>query len=157
MPDLSERSIAAWMRNLPADVLSAVRVEGEEASEGSGGLVAALADAAPWQVPDVVRQHAQDARAFGRARRLRLMAWVAKQTYPDSGGIFRRLTGEDQDEGAVGGEADVGVLFLEDIKAYVEAIAPRLARRMASEATMESVVQAAFTLESDMAFRQGGV
>ena len=57
--------------------------------------------------------------------------------------------------GDAGGE--VGVLFLEDIRALAAALAPRLARRMASGETLEAVVQAAVTLEGDMAFRQGGI
>lgn len=154
MLDLSEGSIAAWKSRLPSDVVSALSDSAETASEGSGALTAALAESPAWQVPEVVRQHPEDVRAFGRARRIRLMAWVARQTFPDCGAVFRRLT-EDEEGGS--GAGAVGLLFLEDIQALAEAMGPRIARRMTSEAAMDAVVQAAVTLESDMAFRQGGL
>ena len=184
MLDLSDASIAAWKAKLPDDLRSALAAEGEGPSGGAGALAAVLTEAAPWQVPEVVRRHPDEVRAFGRARRVRLMAWMAGQAQPDPAALLRRLTGEapprevssrevsppevsngagdgaGAGEGAgSGGDAggEVGVLFLEDIRALAAALAPRLARRMASGETLEAVVQAAVTLESDMAFRQGGI
>ena len=154
MPDLSERSIAQWLERLPEDVRSAI-ADGDVPPLAEGGLAAALETAAPFQVPDMVREHSADTHSFGRARRVRLMAWVARQTYPESGAIFRRLTGAD-DDGNEGGDA-VGLLVLEDIRALAEALSPRLARRVSSASALDLVVQAAQTLESDMEFRQGGV
>lgn len=168
MLDLSDASIAAWKAKLPDDLRSALAAEGEDPPCGAGALAAALAEASPWQVPEVVRRHPAEARAFGRARRVRLMARMAGQARPDPASVLRRLTGEDLSGeagagsgagsgGGAGNGGDVGLLFLEDIRALAEALGPRLARRMASGPTVEAVVQAAVTLESDMAFRQGGI
>jgi hypothetical protein len=161
MPDLSDRSITAWLAKLPEDVRSALAVEGEVASEGSGGLSAALGGVTPFDVPDLVRVHAGDVRSFGRARRVRLMAWMANSA-PEPAPVFARLTDgrsvADGGEGeGSGGASEVGVLFLEDIRALAKALGPRLARLMASAPTMEAVIQSAFTLESDVDFRQGGM
>lgn len=156
MPDLSDSAMTAWLSKLPADIRSAVQ-EGDGQAADGGALSAVLSQSQPWQVPELVRSHADGVRGLGRARRIRVMAWMARATYPESAGVFRRLTGEDLAEGEVGGDGDVGVLFLEDLKALAAALAPRMVRKMASEATLDAVLQAATTLESDMEYTRGGV
>ena len=158
MPDLSERSLSAWLAKLPEDLRLAISSDGEVASIGSGDLLASLNSVTPLEVPALVRLHSADTRSFGRARRIRLMAWMAKEA-GEPAPVFARLTEDETGdaEGSTGGHADIGILFLEDIKALANALGPRIARRMASNATMAAVIQSAFNLESDVEFRQGGM
>lgn len=161
MLDLSEHAMAAWAAKLPDDVRAVISGGDEASPEGSGGLRAALASAPPSAVPGIVRGDADGARALGRAGRLRLMAWMAASE-ERPGAVFSRLVGEgegegEDSEGAPGGDP-VGILFLEDLKAIAEAVVgPRMSRRMVDDHTLGAVAEAAATLESDMAFRQGGI
>ena len=155
MPDLSSQSLAVWLAKLPDDVREALDDASDAATDGRGALMTALSTATPLEVPDLVRQHAGEVHGFGRARRVRMMAWMANKAQ-DPGPIFTRLTADDTTDGEAG-SGNVGILFLEDIKALAAAIAPRIARRMTSEATMEAVIQSAFTLEGEVELRQGGL
>lgn len=164
MPDLSETAITAWLARLPDDVRGALVLAEAPFSEGSGGLSRAVAAAKAADLPDVVRLHPEDVVAFGRPRRVRLMAWLAKDMIRRGENpipAFRRLSGEEGgqgDGGDQGAGADaVGLLFLEDLRALADAVAPRLGRRIASQPSIEQAAEAVFVLESDMAFRSGGV
>lgn len=159
---MSENSVAAWLAKLPEDIREALVSNDAPSSEGSGGLSRALSLAQAADLPEVVRSHAEDAAAFGRPRRVRLMAWLAGDALRRRENplpAFRRLTGDETgDGGEAGSAADaVGILFLEDLRALADAVAPRLARRIAGLPSIDQAAEAAFVLESDMAFRSGGV
>jgi hypothetical protein len=163
MLDLSDGSISKWMSKLPQDVLAAL-AEGDAPSPGGAPALSAAfggAVGAP-QVPDLVREHPDEAKALGRAGRVRLMAWVADNSGDNPGPVFRRLVGEvaaDDDGGAGSAGSDtVGILFLEDIRSIARNVTgPRVAARIVDDSSLSMAVEAAATLESDMAFRQGGV
>lgn len=157
VPDLSEKALSGWLKLLPADAREAIE-DGDPVSGDGGTLATSLVSVAAWQVPDLVRQHPDDAKVFGRARRIRLMAWMSAEARDNRGPLFRRLVGEDDETSGGAGTDEIGLLFLEDIRALNDKmVAPRLSQRMASENSLDAVVEAAFTLESDMAFRAGGV
>jgi hypothetical protein len=163
MLDLSDGSISKWMSKLPQDVLAALAEGDAPTPGGAPSLAAALGEnvGAP-QVPDLLREHPDEARALGRVGRVRLMAWVADNSGDNPGPVFRRLVGETAaDEtggsGSAGSDA-VGTLFLEDIRAIARNVTgPRLAARMVDDSALGMAIEAAATLESDLAFRQGGV
>ena len=151
--------MAAWMDMLPEDVRATLEV-GDGGSEGSGELTAALAAARAPEVPEVVRRYASDARAFGRPRRIRLVAWVANAEEAGPGvrsaEVIRRLTGEDED-GEAGGSDAVGILFLEDIHALAVALSRRFGRQAMEPGTIAAIEQSAFEVESDLEFSRGGI
>ncbi|MFC4235994.1 hypothetical protein ACFOY8_12180 [Thalassospira xianhensis] len=153
---MTEHTFSLWLQKLPEDIREAVLSDGGTSSEGDGILVSVLRDdVAPSQIPELVREYPQDVRAFGRARRIRLMAWMAKKTYPDSHAVFRKLTGEEED--GSGSNSETGELFLEDIKIFAEVISKRQIQRMASENRLDAVVETAKTLENEITFSQGGM
>jgi hypothetical protein len=186
MLDLGAKSMETWLGRLPEDVRGVIAGGDAPLPGGADRLAAALSAALATlgglpadarqacipevvrQVPDMVRQHADGTRALGRAGRLRLAAWMAAQGGANPGPALRRLVGEtpaggesgdgtDGGDGAAGAD-EVGVLFLEDIRAFAKAVVgPRRGRLAVDGQALDIAAEAAFTLESEMAFRQGGV
>lgn len=161
MPDLSETAISGWLSTLPPDFRGALHQADLPSSEGSGELSRAIASAGSAELPVLVRAHADDVAAFGRPRRVRLMAWLRRDTIrrgENPTEAMLRLTGEEAAEGGEDGGVDaVGLLFLEDLRALAEVVAVRMGQRIAAQPSIEQAAEAAFVLESDMAFRSGGV
>lgn len=167
MLDLSDKSLAAWMSQLPNDVRALIAAGEAPSPGGAVDLSAALSNVEPVEVPAIVREHANAARALGRAGRLRLTAWMAARGGENPGPALRRLVGEtpvseasdsEEESGGSVGADEVGLLFLEDIRAFIETVVgPRAARRIVDAQSLEMAAEAAFTLESDIAFKQGGV
>jgi hypothetical protein len=168
VPDFSDASSALWLSKLPGDVRTAFDSEASGGYDGDGSLEKLISELSGltgegdvWRVPEVVQRNAAAVPAFGRARRLRLMGWMAKTTYPDTGELFRMLTGEAEsnegDEGSSAASGAVGVLFIEDIKAYIAALAGRYAENAISAPNVELAAQSAFILENEIAFTRGGL
>jgi len=156
MADLRKETIDAWFGRLPADVRSAMPdgTAGEDpaglaATEGLKGL------STPEDILTYVAGNQDLFLGMGRARRVRFLAWLTKRTYPEKIGVLEVLTdgGEDGGQGVMGKVAPV---FLEDIRAIVEALGPRAARGIVDADTIAAVAGAGYELASEMDMRQGG-
>jgi hypothetical protein len=162
-PDLSEHATRAWVAALPDDVRDTLARSDRDPDEMSAprGFADAIASLGPddaWRLPEIIREHPEAAKSLGRARRMRLVAWASSVTYPDSARLLQELTGEDDDGSEQAGSVgESGILFLEDIRAYAEALGARVARLLASATNIEAVMQSAFTLESEDTFTRRGV
>ena len=180
MFELTEKYFSAWMDKLPVDVRGVIS-DGEPMDiSKANGLVSELNGAMKTigaatsdeqkimttilieKIPDILRAHPDDVRALGRAGRLRIAAFVVGFSNDDIGGayeVFRRLIGEaeagDETGGGSGSDA-LGVMFIEDIIAYVKAVtAPRLAAQLITDNTIGFAAEAAFTMEGESALRGG--
>lgn len=159
MIDLSENSLSTWLSKGPQDVRDFI-ADGNELVPGAySALASSLSAATPGEIPDILRGDPDGVRAMGRVGRVRLMARVAAAGDEGAASIIRRIVGEDSEGGdATGGADRVGVLFLEDLREFASAVVgPRVAARMVDGPALSATAEAASTLESDMAFRQGGV
>lgn len=159
MPDLSSNSVSVWASKLPPDIAEILSHASDDIkiSECFSDLESALKEVAVTDVPSVVRQYAEHIKDFGRPRRLRLMAWIAKQTYPDGPNVIQQLTGEAEEGAGSAGAGETGVLFLEDIKALAEVLSRRLVVAATSEENLAAAVSTAVEIESEVEFRQGGL
>ena len=161
MEKLSNDSLKRWLEKCPEDVRAFVLLGGESNSTNTGELLAALAVATPPQVPGLLRTDPDACMALGRIGRIRLLAWVSAQAGSQGGALVREIVGEDTEQDGGSGSAGsdtVALLFLEDFKEFARAVVgPRTANRMIDSQTLGVSAEAAVTLESDLAFGQGGV
>lgn len=155
MADLRKDSIEAWFGCLPDDVRSALPdgtdgdVEAAMAvTEGLKGL------SSPEDILSFVAFNQDSFLSMGRARRVRFLAWLAKRTYPEKIGVIDVLTDENGDGQGVMGK--VAPVFLEDIRAIVEALGPRAAKGIVDADTIAVIAGAGYELKSEMDMRQGG-
>lgn len=152
IPNISDLSMEFWLSKLPDDVRLALIAPDEQVSLSSSSLLSALETSEAARIPEILQEHLEDAKKMGRARRVRLLAWIACQ--PDRAIIFRKI---EEDEKSGGGNQTAGIMLLEDIRALVTAMSNRIVKQVASEATIDTVLQAAAYIENDIEFRQGGV
>lgn len=158
MIDLSENSLSAWLSRRPDDVRAFISDGEARDADGFSALAGVLAGAQAFEVPEILRRDPDGARALGRLGRVRLMARVAAGGGNDAALVMRRITGEDDVDGGAGGRDAVGILFLEDLKEWARTVlAPRVAARATSPEVLGTAAEAAFTLESDLVLRQGGI
>jgi len=156
MADLRKDTMEAWFERLPDDVRSALpdgtagaEAAGLAVTEGLKGLKT------PEEILSYVAVNQDSFMDMGRARRVRFLAWLAKRTYPEKIGVLDVLT----DEGGDGGQGVMGKVapvFLEDIRAIVEALGPRAARGIVDADTIAAVAGAGYELASELEMRQGG-
>lgn len=146
MADLSAAAVRAWREKLPADLRAVVPddLSGDEATLAR--IASKLAEADAERVPGIVLEHGEMFAAMGRARRVRFLAWLAKRAYPESGIVISALIGKESDEQGSTGRQGGGVVapyFLEDLRAFAEALGPRVARRMVGGDAVGLIARAA--------------
>jgi hypothetical protein len=155
MLDLRKASVEEWIASLPSDVRSVMPAASGDDFEGLAALQTEIERTPDSRIADLVSRNGEAFKTMGRARRMRFLAWVARRASPDAGPIIRAVTSEGGDEGD--GDGGHGPLFLEDLRAFVEALGPRVARLTFSEGAVEAAVQAAYRLqtEADLVARKG--
>lgn len=156
MPDLSAEGMAKWRSVLPDDILSCMGTDG---GLGSGELIRVLKTAAPDEVSVLLPLHAADVEAFGRARRLRLMAWTLSGLLSDDGtqtNVLADLIGED-DEGSGGKRGEVSRILYEDYLAFVTAIGPRAARAIVNAASVDQALDSVVGAREELRSRMGAM
>lgn len=153
----------AWFGLLPADVASCM-----DAAEIAGGEAeAARIDAAlpalgsGAEVLAYVADNQDSFLSIGRPGRLRFLAWLVAGGYPDRETAMLALSGsdaggDDGSGGSAGGVGKVAPYFKEDIRALVEAIGPRAARRIVDGGTLAAVTGAAYEVAGELEMRSGG-
>lgn len=156
MADLSLNAMAAWLDRLPDDIRSAVGDVAAGDDDRLAELSAVLSAAPADRLSVIVSERADDFMAMGRARRLRFLAWVARRTYPESGLLFRALAEDDDEGGQSGGRSKIAPYFLEDVKALVNVLGPRVAMQVVNGDNLGAVVRSSYELQSESEFRQGG-
>jgi hypothetical protein len=137
--DLSSDHISKWRKLLPPNVLAVV---GDDATpEGDvllGGVIAEMEAAAPRRVLSVFDRHADAIVAMGRARRMRLMAWMDNRFMPDTNlarDLMRDFAEDDGDEGG-GGRAKIAPLFRAEYEALLAVVRPYIVQNAQSHETV---------------------
>lgn len=162
MDDLSKKGIESWIDLLPDDIRSIMGDPIDAATDAAAAsFVAKIKDAKePEDVLDLVEANLDLFEGFGRARRIRFLAWFASRTYPDSMEPFRVLVEDARDdEDSSGGRSSVGkvsMILAEDMRALAAALGPRMARRIVTGGTLEAVTGAGYEVTTEMEMRQGG-
>ena len=169
---LSPTMLSRWLSTRPDDVRAFIDAGDPPAGEDDG-LLAALEAASsagetPFaELPALLASHPAGTRALGRLGRVRLLAWVADGAGDAYGTVVQAITeiggaqdgeAEDGGEGSPAGSGALGVLFLEDlIQLAKSVVGPRVASRLAARPGLEAAVEAAASVEEDMAYRGGGI
>ena len=160
MPDYSDEGMKAWRSVLPPDIDGCL---GSEGSIGSGALVRSLQATRPEDVPSILPLHVDDLTAFGRARRLRMMAWVLNKVRNDDdeeGGeatrVLADLIGED-DQGNGGSRGEATRVLYEDYLAFETSLGPRKVRAIVNADNMDAVMGAVYDAREDVMNRMGGM
>lgn len=159
MAKLDKDSMSAWFGLLPPDVASCMEIS--ELSQGESEA-RSIAMALPGfknggELLGYVSEFPDSFKSIGRARRLRLLAWLVAGKYPDKAKAMQALAETDEgSEGSGGGVGKIAPYFKADIRALVEAVAPRAARRIVDGATLAAVTGAAYEVAGELEMRSGG-
>lgn len=145
MLDLSSSGLKAWFSKLPKDVSDAIRDDFPTDSEELNRLGQGLADASGEDIISVVKENPELITSLGRPGRIRVLAHVAKKVFPDHVTLLHDLLNREDEEG--GGKTKVQTLFLEDIKAFNDAIAARVYQSSMDATALEALRAAAFETE----------
>lgn len=157
---LSKEALEAWRATLPDDVLTCVETIDDSGQDAADFIAKFLPDLK--EVDDFIGMISANREKFmemGRARRIRFLAWCTAKFHSDKDERLRLIskiteTGSSE-EGSSSGSQNVGVLFLEDIKAFAEAMGPRAAALIVDENTLSTVAGVGLELASDMEMRGG--
>ncbi|MGY3581876.1 hypothetical protein ACVIGB_000053 [Bradyrhizobium sp. USDA 4341] len=146
MPDLGTPAMRRWFRNLPPDV-SAVLTDdlGVCPEEAVRSLVDRLTAAPIEQAAEIIRQHDRVVADMGRARRVRLLAWLSKRiTDPSHILAYEAIFDEEGGQGDGSSRPVSARLLYEDVALLVEhCVAPRMSRHALDPAALEVVTRSA--------------
>ncbi|KXV00140.1 hypothetical protein AD929_13110 [Gluconobacter potus] len=145
-PDLSQKAMERFVALLPSDLRLIVMADRKTSRTPGSAYLSAARSCSPQDVPELCRAHPEDVRLMGRARRLRILAWLAGQ--PDNRTLFVDLQ-KERDSGT-GGRAGNGQsvpqLFRDDITAFSGAVAPRVAGAFLSRNVLAEARRAAMEI-----------
>lgn len=160
MPDLGTPAIRRWFRNLPPDVRAVLTDDfGACPDEAVRNLVDRLTAAPLEHAAAILRQHDSVVAEMGRARRVRLLAWLSKRIKdPAQIRAFEAVFDEEGGQAGDGSSRPVSArLLYEDVALLVEhSIAPRKSRRELDPASLEVVTRSAQLAVMKSGF-QGGI
>ena len=145
MLDLSSAGLKGWFEKLPKDVSEAIRDEFPTDSDELATLSASLGNATGEDLIELVKTNPDLIAAMGRPARIRVLAHVAKKVFPDHATLFHDMLNKDDEES--GGKSKTQILFLEDIRAFNDAIAARVYQSSMDATALEALRAAAFETE----------
>ncbi|EPX84003.1 hypothetical protein [Salipiger mucosus] len=125
MISLDISSLAQWYAKLPNDFQKAIKSDLPDPDrEDLKALSTKLAETELADLKTLLEGSTEELRALGRIGRIRLLAAITAKTYPYQVKVFKEITEAEDSEG--GGHSETQVLFIEDIKAFNEAVAARV-------------------------------
>ncbi|MGY8607564.1 hypothetical protein ACTVH1_18130 [Gluconobacter cerinus] len=145
-PDLSQKAMERFVAMLPSDLRLIVMADRKTSRTPGSAYLSAARTCSPQRVPELCRAHPEDVRLMGRARRLRILAWLAGQ--PDNRTLFVDLQKERDGgtDGRAGNGQSVPQLFRDDITAFSGAVAPRVAGAYLSRNVLAEAQRAAMEI-----------
>lgn len=160
MQFLSKENLLQWKEKLPDDVLRCldeITDEGQQAADELSASFASLQTTDDFF--DFINSNQEKFIEIGRTRRLRFLAWCTARFYSDKIGREKLISaitegGSDDGEGQAG-RGKVAPYFLQDIKAFAEAIGPRAAGFIVDENTLSTIAGVGFEIASDLDMRGG--
>jgi len=161
MANLSKTGIESWLERLPDDVKSIMTDAVDDKIDPEAVAFASKLSKIDdnQKVLELVEANLHLFEGFGRARRIRFLAWFASRTYPDSMEPFQiLLNGEEAEDsgGERGAIEKVSMILAEDVRALAAALGPRAARQIVTGESLEAVTGAGYEVTSEMEMRQGG-
>lgn len=159
MEALTYEAMEAWYGLLPDDVASCMEKPGREGQAEADAIAAALPGVGNGaDLVSYVARNQDSFIAIGRARRIRILAWLAAGDYPDKVEALQALSGEEGsgEGGSSAGTEKVAPYFKEDIRALVAALGPRAARGIVDAATLAAVAGAGYEVAGELEMRSGG-
>lgn len=154
MPDFGDEAMKKWRAVLPGDVEGCL---GDEGTLGEGLLATAMSNAQPEDVTSILPEHVEELAAWGRGRRLRLMAWVVNSAIQSGDSPMRAmadLAGED-DEGNGGSRGAASGILHADFVAFMTALGGRTLRSVLNADAVDNALGAAVEIRQDMGM--GGI
>lgn len=148
MLDLQKDTLKAWLTKLPEDVRTAITDELPAEDDGIGVFVAAMNGAEIADYAEVIELHADAVTALGRPGRIRLLSHIVAKVYPFQVRVFHELLNAEQDDEEGGGRSATQILFLEDIKAFNEAIAARVYGNNMDGPALQALQEAAYETQA---------
>jgi hypothetical protein len=158
MDFLSKDRLVKWRAVQPKDVAAVT----EDPISVDPAFVELVANRLPTlktadAVLEFVGERAEDFKNLGRAGRLRFLAWVLAQKYPDISRFLNALVcdtvpGEDDEGGSVAGgdgRDKIAPFFYSDILAFAEALGPRVAAQIVDAQTLDAVAGASLEVASE--------
>jgi hypothetical protein len=163
----TKEALEAWRATLPDDVLTCVDSIDDSGQDAADFISKLLPDLvlperkAADEFSTLILTHREKFMEMGRPRRIRFLAWCTAQFYRDKDKderlrLISKITETGSDEAESGsGTQGVGILFLEDIKAFAAALGPRAAALIVDENTLSTVAGVGLEMASDMELRGG--
>lgn len=148
MLDLQKDTLKAWQAKLPEDVRAAIADELPSDSEGIAAFVTALNNAEIADYAGLIETHADVMTALGRLGRLRLLSHIVARVYPFQVRVFHELLNAERDDEEGGGRSATQILFVEDIKAFNEAIAARVYGQNMDGPALDALQEAAYETQA---------
>lgn len=145
MLDLSNATLQAWKSKLPKDVRESIADEIPADDPKFAALAKAINDAETSDFIDLIPAHAEAIEALGRIGRMRLLSHIVTKVYPFQVRIFHELLNAEDEEG---GRSATQILFIEDIKAFNEALAARIYTNNMDGLALEALQAAAYETEA---------
>jgi len=155
MQFLSKEALEAWRAILPDDVLTCIEEIDDSGQEAADYISKFLPDVKESdEFFTLVATHREKFIEMGRVRRIRFLAWCSAQLYrnkEERQKVISKITeiGSGEEESGSGAQG-VGILFLEDIKAFAAAMGPRAAALIVDENTLSTVAGVGFEMASDL-------
>lgn len=160
MASLGRESMEAWYGKLPDDIASCMEKPGAEGQVEADAITSALPSlGGGTAVLEYVSGNDESFVTIGRARRIRFLAWLAARDYPDKVKAIQALTDAESSSGeggSGGGVQKVAPFFKEDIRALVQALGARAARRIVDADTLAAVTGAGYEVAGELEMRSGG-
>lgn len=169
MVRLDKDSISKWTSLLPDDLKDAIasepdgdEVAAERVSLGLKGMDELSGDARVERILDFVLAEQDAFVDMGRARRVRFLAWISRQPHsmpPKPMTLLLESGSEDDgdDETGRGRMEKVAPVFMQDLKAIMAALGPRVARGIVDSETLAVVTAAGYDVAAKSAPAAGGV
>jgi hypothetical protein len=146
MPDLGTPAMRRWLRNLPEDVRGVIAEDfGVCPDEAVRSLVERLTAAPLEQAAGIIRQHDRVVADMGRARRMRLLAWLSKRINDPAQIRAYEAIFDEEGGGDEGSSRPVSArLLYEDVALLVEhCVTPRMTRHALDPAALDVVTRSA--------------
>jgi len=148
MLDLQNETLQAWKAKLPEDVRAAIADELPADSDEISGFVTALNNAEIAEYAELIEAHPEVVKALGRLGRIRLLSFIVAKVYPFQVRVFHELLNAERDDEEGGGRSATQVLFIEDIKAFNEAIAARVYGQHMDGPALTALQEAAYETQA---------
>lgn len=128
---LDTESLKAWYSRLPDDIASSMETPENDIDIDLNEISDEFAKIQTGaELVSFVEKKSQMFVNIGRPRRIRFLAWLSSSTYSDKIQALQILTGDEDVGGSNGDIGKVVPYFKEDIRALVESLGPRVAKKI---------------------------